>query len=107
MSEPHNRVNQNQPMQSKQAIARASVVASGSLTMLKFLVGFLTGSLGLLAEGAHSLLDLLSTVITLFVVRVAAVPPDRNHPYGHERAEHLGALAGMFLLAGTAVFILY
>ena len=41
------------------------------------------------------------------VVRVAAVPPDRNHPYGHERAEHLGALAGMFLLAGTAVFILY
>jgi divalent metal cation (Fe/Co/Zn/Cd) transporter len=50
-------------MESKQAIARASVLASGSLTMLKFLVGFLTGSLGLLAEGAHSLLDLLSTVI--------------------------------------------
>jgi cation diffusion facilitator family transporter len=107
MREPHNRVNQNQPMESKQAIARASVLASGSLTMLKFLVGFPTGSLGLLAEGAHSLLDLLSTVITLVVVRVAAVPPDRNHPYGHERAEHLGALAGMFLLAGTAVFILY
>jgi cation diffusion facilitator family transporter len=94
-------------MQSKQAIARASVVASGSLTILKFLVGFLTGSLGLLAEGAHSLLDLLSTAITLVVVWFAAMPPDRNHPYGHERAEPLGALAGMFLLAGTAVFILY
>src|SRR5580692_12438011 len=92
---------------SKSAIATLSVVASGSLAILKFLVGLLTGSLGLLAEAAHSLLDFVSTLITLMVVRVAAVPPDQNHPYGHERAENLGALAGMALLAATALFILY
>ena len=79
---------------SKEAITTASVVASGSLAALKLLVGGLSGSLGLLAEAAHSLLDLISTLITLLVVRVAAVPPDSNHPYGHERAEQLGALAG-------------
>jgi cation diffusion facilitator family transporter len=91
----------------KQTIATASVVASGTLTALKLIVGVLTGSLGLLAEAAHSLFDLVSSLITLLVVRVAAVPPDANHPYGHERAENLGALAGMALLAATGLFILY
>jgi cation diffusion facilitator family transporter len=91
----------------KQAITTASIVASGSLTALKLLVGSLSGSLGLLAEAAHSFLDLLSTLITFLVVRIAAVPPDSNHPYGHERAEQLGALAGMTLLAGTGALILY
>ena len=92
---------------SKGAITTASVVASGSLAAIKLLVGWLSGSLGLLAEAAHSLLDLVSTLITLLVVRVAAAPPDSNHPYGHERAEQLGALAGMTLLAGTGALILY
>jgi cation diffusion facilitator family transporter len=93
--------------ESKKAITTASVAASGSLAALKLLVGWLSGSLGLLAEAAHSLLDLISTLITLLVVRVAAVPPDSNHPYGHERAEQLGALAGMTLLGGTGALILY
>lgn len=91
----------------KRAITTASVAASGGIAALKLVVGGLTGSLGLLAEGAHSLFDLVSTLITYLVVRVAAIPPDANHPYGHERAENLGALAGMALLAATAFFILY
>jgi cation diffusion facilitator family transporter len=91
----------------KQRIATASVVASSALAVLKFAVGVLTGSLGLIAEAAHSLLDLVSTLITLLVVRIAAISPDRDHPYGHEKAENLGALAGMALLAVTAAFILY
>jgi cation diffusion facilitator family transporter len=101
------RVEKNPRARSKESLATASVLASGSLAVLKLLVGWLSGSLGLLAEAAHSLLDLLSTLITYLVVRVAALPPDSNHPYGHERAEHLGALAGMTLLAGTGVLILY
>ena len=92
---------------SKEAVTTASIVASGGLAALKLLVGLLSGSLGLLAEAAHSLLDLISTLITFLVVRIAAVPPDSNHPYGHERAEQLGALAGMTLLAGTGALILY
>lgn len=94
-------------VRAKQAVATASVVASGAIAGLKLIVGALTGSLGLLAEGAHSLFDLVSTLITFLVVKVAAIPPDANHPYGHERAENLGALAGMALLAATAFFILY
>jgi cation diffusion facilitator family transporter len=100
-------VKNNPGPDSKEAITTASVVASGSLAVLKLLVGGVSGSLGILAEAAHSLLDLISTLITLLVVRVAAVPPDSNHPYGHERAEQLGALAGMTLLGGTGALILY
>ncbi|WP_158796133.1 cation diffusion facilitator family transporter [Pedobacter sp. L105] len=94
-------------VQSKQTITTISVVSSAGLSALKFVVGIATGSLGLIAEGAHSLLDLLSTLITFIVVRVSSLPPDENHPYGHERAESLGALGGMILLAVTAIWILY
>jgi cation diffusion facilitator family transporter len=100
-------VERDQATEEKKAITTASVVASGGLAALKLIVGWLSGSLGLLAEAAHSLLDLISASITLLVVRIAAVPPDSNHPYGHERAEQLGALAGMTLLAGTGALILY
>jgi cation diffusion facilitator family transporter len=92
---------------SKSETTTGSVVASAVLTVLKLVVGVLTGSLGLIAEAAHSFLDLCSTLITFWVVRVADKPPDNNHPYGHDKAEHLGALAGMSLLATTACFILY
>ncbi len=106
-SDSNRKVGKNPGTKSKEAVTTASIVASGGLAALKLLVGLLSGSLGLLAEAAHSLLDLISTLITFLVVRIAAVPPDSNHPYGHERAEQLGALAGMALLAGTGALILY
>ena len=98
-------VSRENPVQSKSKITTISIIASGGLAALKFVVGVLTGSLGLIAEGVHSLLDLLSTLVTFVAVRVAAKPPDANHPYGHERAESLGALAGMTLLGATAIII--
>lgn len=98
---------ENSSFQSKHQITTISIIASGSLAALKFIIGIITGSLGLIAEGMHSLLDLLSTFVTFIAVKVAAEPPDANHPYGHERAEALGALAGMTLLGATAFLILY
>jgi cation diffusion facilitator family transporter len=102
-----NQISEKLPIQSKQQITTISIIASGGLAIIKFVIGVLTGSLGLIAEGMHSLLDLLSTIVTFIAVRIGSKPPDANHPYGHERAESLGALAGMALLGATAVFILY
>jgi cation diffusion facilitator family transporter len=76
------------------------------LTVLKLAVGITTGSLAILAEAAHSTLDLLAAGITLLVVQIADIPPDENHPYGHARAEHLGALAEAVLLVVTALLVL-
>ena len=90
----------------KRAAALASICSGVLLTALKLAVGIATGSLAILAEAAHSALDLLAAGITFLVVQIADLPPDENHPYGHARAEHLGALAEAVLLVVTAVLVL-
>ena len=90
----------------KRGAALASVGSGALLTVLKLTVGFSTGSLAILAEAAHSALDLLAAGITFLVVHIADLPPDDNHPYGHARAEHLGALAEAVLLVVTALLVL-
>ncbi len=91
----------------KNRVTAVSVVASLLLTCAKLAVGLLTGSLGLLAEAAHSALDLVSSVVTFFSVRIAGRPADESHPYGHGRAENLSAIVQGLLLLGTASWIAY
>lgn len=74
---------------------------------LKLAVALLTGSLGILAQAADSLLDLVATVLAYFAVRVADQPPDREHPYGHGKVENLAGLAEAFLLLVTCGWIVY
>jgi cation diffusion facilitator family transporter len=90
----------------KRGAALASIGSGLLLTILKLVVGVATGSLAILAEAAHSALDLLAAGITFLVVHIADLPPDENHPYGHARAENLGALAETVLLVVTAVWVL-
>src|SRR5438874_8680585 len=67
----------------KRAVAQNSVFAAAAITALKIVVGISTGSLGILSEAAHSLLDLIAAVITLLSVRVSDKPADADHQYGH------------------------
>ncbi len=65
----------------------------------KLLLGLLTGTLAMVADGFHSLLDASSNVIGLAGHAIAARPPDEDHPYGHRRFETVAAMAvGGFLL---------
>jgi cation diffusion facilitator family transporter len=91
----------------KQIVALSSVGAAVLLTGVKIATGFATGSLGILSEAAHSGLDLLAAIVTLFVVRVAGRPADRIHPYGYGKAENLGALSEVVILLVTCVWIIY
>lgn len=90
----------------KRAAALASLAAAVCLTIFKVAVGVLTGSLGILAEAAHSGLDLVASLVTLMAVRAAGRPADREHPYGHGRFENLSALFETLLLLGTCVWII-
>ena len=63
----------------KQRVALVSVLAAVVLTLMKLAAGLATGSLGLLAEAAHSGLDLVATLMTLFAVRIAEREPDETH----------------------------
>jgi cation diffusion facilitator family transporter len=67
----------------------------------------LTGSLGILAEAAHSGLDLAAAVITFFAVQVSDRPADETHLYGHGKVENLSALAETLLLLITCVWIIF
>src|SRR5712691_13289117 len=88
-------------------VALVSVFIGVALVVGKLVVGLLTGSLGIVSEAVHSLLDLAASVFTLFAVRTARKPADTEHPYGHGRAENLAAFAEGVLLLITAAGIAF
>lgn len=100
-------MSQNEAQNSKNSAALTSVLAAVGLTTFKVIVGVLTGSLGILAEAAHSGLDLVAAVMTWFAVRVADKPADPNHPFGHGKAENISALFETLLLLATSAWIIY
>jgi cation diffusion facilitator family transporter len=91
----------------KNSAALSSVIAAIGLTAFKIIVGLLTNSLGILAEAAHSALDLAAAVMTFFAVRVADKPADREHPFGHGKVESISALFETLLLLATSAWIIY
>ena len=93
--------------QEKRSAALSSVIAAVGLTGFKIIVGLTTGSLGILAEAAHSGLDLMAAMMTFLAVRISGKPADRNHLYGHGKAENLSALFETLLLLVTCFWIIY
>ncbi len=88
-------------------VALGSVLIGVVIVVGKLVVGLLTGSLGIISEAVHSLLDLAASGFTLVAVRTARKPADSEHPYGHGRAENLAAFAEGVLLLITAAGIGY
>jgi cation diffusion facilitator family transporter len=91
----------------KQKAALLSVAASAVITLGKGAAGFSTGSLALISDALHSLLDVAATIFTYFAVRISSKPADAEHPYGHGKVESLAALgetAFLFLLSGAVAF---
>src|SRR6266481_8818161 len=91
----------------KRQVALNSVYVAVVITALKLIVGYRTGSLGILSEAAHSGLDLIAAVITLISVRVSDKPADADHQYGHEKVENFSAFIETGLLLLTCVVIVY
>src|SRR6516162_4922975 len=91
----------------KKSVALTSVYAALLITVLKVVVGLTTGSLGILSEAAHSALDLVAAVVTLFSVRVSDKPADAEHQYGHGKVENFSAFIETGLLLLTCIWIVY
>jgi cation diffusion facilitator family transporter len=93
--------------QEKEQVALTSIAASAGLALAKALVGLATGSLAILSEAGHSLIDLGATVMTYVAVRVSGRPADAEHHYGHGKIESVSALAEtalLFLLCGVVIW---
>ena len=85
--------------------AFASVTLALCLVVAKGWAAWSTGSAAMLGSLADTALDLLASVTTLIGVRIAALPADRNHRFGHGKAEALVAMAQVFLIAVSAIAI--
>lgn len=89
----------------KVQVAWVSLLVTFVLLIGKLVVGLATGSLVILSLAAESGVDMASVLITLLAVRISAVPPDEDHPYGHGKFESLSALAEALMLLGVTVWI--
>ena len=91
----------------KEQVALSSMAASAGLTIAKAIVGTATGSLAILSEAGHSLIDFGATVMTYVAVRISGKPADEQHHYGHGKVEAISALAEtalLFLLSGIVIW---
>ena len=94
-------------MNDKESAALGSIAASAGLTLAKAIVGLLTGSLAILSEAGHSLLDLAATVLTYVAVRISGKPADAEHQYGHGKVESVTRsieTGFLFLLAAVVIY---
>jgi cation diffusion facilitator family transporter len=93
-------------MSGKSRAAALSIASNSALIALKLAAGALTGSIAIVTEAIHSLIDLVASVIAFVSVRKADEPADEEHPYGHEKVENLAAaIEGILILAGAAVIV--
>ena len=90
----------------KRGAAALSIASNAILIALKLAAGAITGSIAIITEAVHSLIDLVASVVAYVSVRKADEPADEDHPYGHEKVESLAAnIEGMLILVGATTLI--
>jgi cation diffusion facilitator family transporter len=91
----------------KERVSHISIATIALLIAMKAVAAVITGSIGILADAVHSLIDLTGAIIGYLAVRVAGKPPDEEHRFGHGRAEDMaGASIAVliFIAAGTIAY---
>jgi cation diffusion facilitator family transporter len=91
----------------KTGVARLSVFSNTILVLSKLVIGTVTGSVSILAEGIHSGIDLIAALIAFFAVRAADRPPDEIHAYGHGKYENISGTVEALLIIVAAIYIGY
>lgn len=84
-----------------------SILASLGLAIIKYLAGFFGHSYALIADAIESTSDIFSSTLVLFGIKYSSKPADKNHPYGHGRAEPLVTFLVTFFLIASAVLITF
>jgi cation diffusion facilitator family transporter len=91
---------------SKPRAAAVSIASNSALIALKLAAAAITGSVAILSEALHSMIDLVASVIAFVSVRKADEPADVEHPYGHEKVENVAAaIEGMLIIVGAGVIV--
>lgn len=91
----------------RKGAARLSLIVIVSLVILKVVVAFLTGSISITAQAVDSFLDLFAVSITVFAIRMADEPADKEHPFGHGKVEGIAAIVQSILIFAAGGWIIY
>ncbi|HXV04282.1 MAG TPA: cation diffusion facilitator family transporter [Solirubrobacterales bacterium] len=90
----------------KSGAAALSIASNSTLIAIKLAAGVITGSIAIVTEAVHSLIDLVASVVAFLSVRKADEPADVEHPYGHQKVESLAAaIEGMLILVGAGIIV--
>jgi cation diffusion facilitator family transporter len=93
-------------IRTKSGAAALSIASNSLLIAIKLAAGAITGSIAIVTEAVHSLIDLIASVIAFVSVRKADEPADAEHPYGHQKVESLAAaIEGMLILVGAGIIV--
>lgn len=93
-------------IRTKSGAAALSIASNALLIAIKLAAGAITGSIAIVTEAVHSLIDLVASVIAFVSVRKADEPADADHPYGHEKVESLAAtIEGLLILVGAGIIV--
>lgn len=88
-------------------VAQYSMIANFFLAVIKIAFGVLGHSFAMIADGIESVSDIFSSALVWLGLKYASRPPDRNHPYGHGKAEPLVTFLVVGLLIGSAIYIIF
>jgi cation diffusion facilitator family transporter len=91
----------------KLRILRRSTIAIASVVFVEITLGVIVGSLAIVSDGIHAMLDAVTTLMLFIVTRASLKPPDEEHMYGHEKFEAIGGLVGGITLTGIGILIIY
>ena len=84
-----------------------SIAAAIATITLKTVAWQITGSVGLLSDAAESVVNLVAAIAVLIALRVAAMPADKNHHFGHAKAEYFSAALEGIMIFVAALVIIY
>lgn len=98
---------QESPEKYRLSTLKKSIIAISSVVLVEVIIGTIIGSLAILSDGLHALLDALTTIVLFFATRISIKPPDEEHMYGHEKFDSLGGLVGGLVLVGAAILIMF
>ena len=91
----------------KQKAARMSIVVTTSLTLSKLVIGVMTGSIAIISEALHSMMDMVAALVAFFSIKLGGEPADRTHHYGHTKFEVMGAFIEGIIIFIPYTFVLY
>ncbi|WP_028864070.1 cation diffusion facilitator family transporter [Psychromonas aquimarina] len=86
---------------------RAAIAAASLLIVVKLTAWIMTGSASILAALTDSLMDVMTSIINLFAIKIALQPADDNHRFGHGKAESLAGLAQAAFISGSSVLLMF